>query len=202
MCRSVARHHGGWVRSISRPGKLIARLIASATAAIILPASCTGMRKLAVHRSSYQMLSTIMRSAPCQETWSRRDGERSSLNQASETRGLGREMAMTSSVLGEETAVQQTPVRSSTSVTSGAEAVAARGDMAGAGIAVPVIKVLEETRSSADRHILCILQVTAYQRRGAAAPHANLLLNVCSDPTLRSNRDKPMDLTRRVCRIM
>jgi hypothetical protein len=41
----------------------------------------------------------VKRSAPCQETWSRRDGERWSLNQASETRGLGRDMAMTISVL-------------------------------------------------------------------------------------------------------
>ncbi len=57
-------------------GRLIARVIASATAAIIFPASCTGKRKLAVHRFSCQMLSTMMRSVPCQEMWSRRVGER------------------------------------------------------------------------------------------------------------------------------
>ena len=99
MCFSAAFHHSGWIRSISRLGTLSAWLIASAIVAMTLPASCTGIRKLAVHRSSCQMLSTISRSAPCQETCSRRDGERWSLNQASETRGLDRDMAMTISVL-------------------------------------------------------------------------------------------------------
>ena len=62
-CRSVARHRGTGTLTIRRLGGLSARLIASPTEAISLPPSRTGIRKLAVHRSSTQMLSTIICSA-------------------------------------------------------------------------------------------------------------------------------------------
>jgi hypothetical protein len=51
------------------------------------------------------MLKTIKRSVPCHETWSRRDGDRSSINQASETLELGRETPTFASVLAKEVAV-------------------------------------------------------------------------------------------------
>ena len=48
-----------------------------------------------------------MRSAPCQDTWSLRADDRSSLNHASDIRELGRDVATTVSVVPDGRAVQR-----------------------------------------------------------------------------------------------